>query len=187
MRLFKGKTILFSLLLIAFIIFTFSRTYSLLETVGRAEVELDVADWIIKINNTIVEENTTINVTNFNYESNGSVENGYFAPGCVGTYTALIDATQANVSTDFTFTIDTSVFIGHDNISLTLSSADMTLTNEGNGVYTGSIMLGDNPIKHLVFTLTWTEDGLHDAQDSLLINKDIPIDIGVNLKQHISS
>ena len=187
MKLFKGKTLLFSLLLIVFVIFTFSRTYSLLETVGRAEVELDVADWIIKINNELVDEENIISVNGFNYESNGSVENGYFAPGCVGTYTVLVDTTQANVSVDMTFTVDTSVFDGHDNISLTLTSSDMTLIDNHDGTYTSTILFGDAPIKHLTFTLTWVEDGLHDAQDSQLINVEIPIDVSVNLKQHISS
>ena len=184
MSFLKKKTLLISVIVIAFLIFTVNRTFALLETVGSGTAELDVVDWIIKIDENIMNEDRTIYFNNLTLNGNDNVEAGYFAPGTVGTYTMLLDTTDAGVSVDYEFTVDSSVFENHDNITFSMTSSELNMTYN-NGKYSGTVLLEDAGQYHITLNLLWHDDGLHDEEDSELINKDFPIEIGVNFKQHI--
>ncbi len=118
------------------------------------------------------------------FSGNDNVETGFFAPGTTGTYSIVLDTTNADVSVDFEFNVDSSVFADHDNITFTMTSSDLDLVYS-NGKYSGTILLEDAGAYHINMNLLWHEDGLHDAEDSELINQNFPIEIGVNFKQHI--
>jgi len=185
MSFLKRKALLITLIISIFLLFAVTRTFGLLETVGGASADLDVADWIIKVDGNTINENQIVYLNNLSFNGNDNVEEGYFAPGTVGTYSLVLDTTRANVSLDYTFTVSSDIFTDHDNITFTLTSNDLNMTYS-NGVYTGTILLSDPQIYHIDLNLLWHEDGNHDALDSELINLDVPINIDVNLIQHIS-
>ena len=62
------------------------------------------------------------------FSGNDNVETGFFAPGTTGTYSIVLDTTNADVSVDFEFNVDSSVFADHDNITFTMTSSDLNLT-----------------------------------------------------------
>ncbi len=159
-------------------------TYGLFETNSTGTSEFEIGRWIILLNNIDVNINRTITLNDFTYTGNEHIENGYFAPGSVGTLELTIDATNTDVAFEYSIEFDTSQLEEHPNILLTITN---TQTNEiiQDDEYTGTIYMNDNRELSLNISLTWNNVDTYNESDSALIDNPISIPVEFSFRQII--
>lgn len=101
-------------LLIAFIalficIFQIKETYAKYIESKNGDTEFTIAGWKIKINNSDITDGANLSsLINPVYESNSNIKDGVIAPGSQGYFDLSIDATNTEVSFNYSITVTPS-------------------------------------------------------------------------------
>lgn len=160
-------------------------TYALFETNGSTDKELDIADWTILLNDVNVSESKTITLNDFTYVNGLHTQDNYFAPGSSAYFDLVIDASSAEVSVEYTLTIDDTVIADYPNIYFTIVDTD-TNNQITDSEYSGVIPLSSqNRTKTLRINLVWDNDPDYDESDTSLIGETLAFTIDANFKQYI--
>lgn len=141
----KKRLIIILLIVIAsFIYLHTNSTYTSYESQIEGRVETKVADWKIKVNNTLItgEKNQAIDIDTVNWGTNHTMA-GTATPGTSGTITITIDPTTTKVPFDYTLTIIDHT-INPEKI-LTVTEVENTLTPlvKEENIYKGTMTLND--------------------------------------------
>ena len=81
-------------------------TYTSYESEVTGNVDSDIADWKIKVNDTLIttESEQVINIDSINWETNHT-RDGKVSPGATGTIEITIDPTSTKVAFDYELTV----------------------------------------------------------------------------------
>ena len=187
----KKITILMLLSLVFLVVFGAAYTYGLFHSDISDEVQADVADWVIKVNNTEVTNGTTqqFTINDVHFEGDSNVREGKFAPGTTGYFDLAIDAAGTEVAVKYEIIIDEESF-GNDFIKLTgvtlLSGNTFQKINDSK--YVGVIPLQGRVVNILRIGIEWENNDNNNEQDSLIgtqSNPDLEIPVTVNLIQYL--
>lgn len=179
-------TILMSGVLIA-------NSYGLFETNGEANIEQDLAKWVIKINDKIATGNTqSFIIDKFNYDSNGYINDDKLAPGGNCYFDLVLDATDTNVSVKYTIDFDFSEVENYNFIEAhVINMNGNTIIKTGENQYTGLIDVEDieeNSVNTIRIELLWPNDDENNERDSILgltENLKISVPISINFVQYL--
>ena len=187
----KKRITVIGVSLITVILFiSFFYTYSLFETNKQISVSSNLAKWHVKVNNTMVTQNTsalnTFNLGSIDWNSGGHVRAGKAAPGSTGTIEIEIDPTDTQVSFTYEITIDTSDL---ENDEFNITSVSETNGNEfirtGEYTYLGIARLEDNAGGQkydIEIDITWNNNENNNDNDYELGKKaEIEVDIPISL------
>ena len=129
--------ILSALIMLLVTLYQINSTYAKYFTQANGIVEETIGAWIVKVNDTNIAtestvENFTINALKYN--SNDYVLEGKIAPGLLGYFDITIDATEASVAVRYDVTIDFIASTSPDESCLTFnvvfpSSLELTFFN----------------------------------------------------------
>ena len=168
-------------------------TYSLFETNGTGDVELETASWKIKVNNIDVTQfrdiSSTFDLGNINWVSNGHVKDGYGAPGLTGSLSIDIDPMDTDVSFVYELTFD---FSNIDNEEFLIDSVSVTnggtIIRTGKYSYTGIVPLSEiqqKKVYNVVVSFVWNNQEENNYNDYLLgIRENVEIPVRVHLLQY---
>lgn len=161
------------------------KTYALFETNGNANKELSIAAWTITLNDVDVTESRTITLNDFTYVNGTHTQANYFAPGSQAYFDLVIDATAAQVSVQYTLTIDDTEISEYPNIYFTITDV-ATNTQINNSEYTGVIPLNSQDrTRTLRINLVWDNASQYDASDTSLIGETLAFAVNANFKQYV--
>lgn len=190
--------ILSALIMLLITLYQINSAYAKYSTEAEGIVEETIGAWIVKVNDTNIA--TEADVQNFTidaltYNSNDYVLEGKIAPGLLGYFDIIIDATEASVAVRYDVTIDFSKLNLSDSIKFTklVTVVDGVESEEGitqteESTYTGVVTLDDisaGKTNTLRVYLSWEDDGtgVNDEADSVLgTTKDIQVSIPVQVK-----
>lgn len=194
----KKIWILSALIMILITFYQIGQTYAKYSSQAKGTVEETIGAWIVKINGENIateEEVKTFTIEQLNYNSNNNVKEGKIAPGLLGYFDIIIDATEASVAVRYDVKIDfASLDISNAiNFSKLVKVVDGVESSEGiikteENVYTGVVSLDDikaGKTNTLRVYIEWTDNqtGENDEADSVLgTQKDIQVSIPVELK-----
>ena len=142
----KKKRLVITLLIVisCFIYLRQNSTYTSYESEVEGRVEASVANWKIKVNNTLItgEENQAIDINTVEWKTDHTME-GTESPWTVGTITITIDQTNTGVPFEYTLTIIDHT-VNPDKI-LTVTGVENTLSPliKENNTYQGTMTLND--------------------------------------------
>ncbi len=186
----KRIAILVVLSLIFLAVFGAAYTYGLFHSEIGDELELDVADWNIKINNTNVTNGVTeqFTITDIHFGGDSNVRSGKLAPGTSGYFTLAIDPTDTQVSVRYEILLDQEAF-GNENIkvtSLQLVSGNNTFTKINDERYVGIIPLSDKRVNTIRINVEWENHEENNEADSIIGTQagDLEIPVEVHLMQY---
>ena len=184
----KGNKKVLALALLLLLVAVSFGTYAIYQTTGSSSTEVSSAAWVIEVNGDEITDETaefdlstiTWNCPTSNNEEH--VEDEKIAPGCTGTTSIVIDASDAEVSVDYAVSIG-SVTI--DNVAVS------GITVSSSSSLTGSILLSANPRTATIpLTITWNgaaDDGEQkNAADTGMAGETIQIEIEVDTHQKLS-
>ncbi len=166
----KYKSIfLIIVVLICFLYLNGNSTYTSYESEVTGNVDSDIADWKIKVNDTLIttESEQVINIDSINWETNHTRDRKV-SPGATGTIEITIDPTSTKVAFDYELTvIDQSIDPSKilivneiDNEVGKLDKIDIT--------YHGSMSLKDikdGKKEKLTMHVKWEDHGLDTVVD----------------------
>ena len=166
----KYKSIfLIIVVLVCFLYLNGNSTYTSYESEVTGNVDSDIADWKIKVNDTLIttESEQVINIDSINWETNHTRE-GKASPGATGTIEITIDPTSTKVAFDYELTVidqsidPTKILIVNeiDNEVGKLDKIDNT--------YHGSMSLKDikdGKKEKLTMHVKWEDHGLDTVVD----------------------
>lgn len=162
MRKKKG-IILLLIVIVCFIYLHQNSTYTSYESQIEGRVEANVANWRIKVNDTLItgDENQAITINKIDWETNHTME-GTASPGTGGTISFTIDPTTTEVPFDYTLTIIDHTINPEKILTVTKVENTLTpLTKEGY-TYQGTMSIKDIKQKK-VDTITihafWDDEG----------------------------
>ncbi len=185
----KNRYKLIVVALFAFLITSFLvvQTYALFETDASGDGELDIGRWVILVNNYDITQMETLTLSNFTYTNGSHTQSGYFAPGSTGYFDLVIDASQSDVSVEYTLDIDDSDLADHPNIYFTFTDLDTNQT-VSTSTYTGLIRLSDaSKVRHMRLNLVWdNQSPTYDVEDTSLIDGELSFDISAHFIQSIA-
>ena len=179
------------LTLVFLVVFGAAYTYGLFHSDIGDEVEVDVADWVIKINNTNISNGEThqFTIDEVHFDGDSNVREGKFAPGTTGYFDLAIDASGTEVAVKYEILIDEDSF-GNDFIKLTgvnlLSGNTFQKINDSK--YVGVIPLEGRVVNVIRINIEWENNEDNNEQDSLIgtqSNPDLEIPVTVNLIQYL--
>ncbi len=108
----KKVWILSVLIMIVVTIYQITTTFAKYVSEAYAEAEQEVGVWIIKVNNTDISDSNTKQkefiIDTLNYNPSQYVVNGKIAPGSVGYFDVVIDATETSVAVVYDIEFDFS-------------------------------------------------------------------------------
>lgn len=183
--------IIISILLIA--IFASTYSYALFQSDISGSVDATIADWTVKINNSLVNSGTsnsfTIDTIHYT-QTDSNVKSGKFAPGIEGYYDLDIDPNGTEVSVKYSIIIDSFEVQNLIVDRVELLSGGSTFTKVDNSNYYGIILLGNTNVQHLRIFLKWIDLNTEEANedDSRIGTRDNPninIPVTVNLIQYL--
>lgn len=160
----KKKTII--ILLIVIICFAYlhqNSTYTSYESAIEGETRADIANWRIKVNDTLITDsaNQAINIDTVEWETNHTKE-GTASPGTGGTIIITLDPTTTQVPFDYILSIEDH----RDNPDkiLTVTGVENTLTplEKQNNTYRGTMTLEDiesNKTDTIKIHVYWDDEG----------------------------
>lgn len=123
----RNGIIIIALILVCIIYLQASSTYTSYESEVEGTADSEVADWKIKVNDTLITTNQTeaINIDSIDWETEHTRE-GTISPGTSGTITITIDPTTTQVAFDYELKIiDKTV---DESKLLTVTSVENSLT-----------------------------------------------------------
>lgn len=134
--------IIIAIILVCIIYLQANSTYTSYESEVEGSANSEVADWKIKVNDTLITTNQTeaINIDSIDWETEHTRE-GTISPGTSGTITITIDPTTTQVAFDYELRIiDRTV---DETKLLTVTSVENTLTEltKEDNVYHGIMTL----------------------------------------------
>ncbi len=144
MRKYKNVIIILVIILACFAYLKTKTTYTAYESETEANVNSEIADWKIKVNNTLVTSDIQqeIAIDTIDWDENHTKE-GTISPGTSGVITITIDPTTTQVAFDYSLEIiDQTV---NPDKTLTITKVESSLNNlvqEGN-IYRGTMSLKD--------------------------------------------
>ena len=190
--------ILSALIMLLITLYQINSAYAKYSTEAEGIVEETIGAWIVKVNNTNIA--TEADVQNFTidaltYNSNDYVLEGKIAPGLLGYFDVVIDATEASVAVRYDVTIDFEQLNISDSIKFAKLVRVVNGVEDETGIiktaestYTGTISLADietGTTNTIRVYLGWEDDGTgaNDAEDSILgTTKDVQVAIPVEVK-----
>ena len=167
-------------------------TYAIYKTTASGTATVNAANWSVafKANNTVINENTSINLSDLTWTNSlGTVKDGKIAPGSSATFDVEIDATGSEVDVDYEIAVGGVKYNnGTSDVDaptglFTVSAADST----------GTILYSTtNSMKKVVtVTITWAgaidDDATKIANDLTINGKPLKITISVTAAQRLSS
>ncbi|MEE3343062.1 MAG: hypothetical protein VZS44_03120 [Bacilli bacterium] len=187
----KKRVTAIGVTLIAVILFIATlNTYALFESNKQITVSSDIAKWHVKVNDTMVTQNTsaanTFNLGSISWNSGGHVRPGKAAPGSTGTIEIEIDPTDTQVSFTYEIIINTSSL---ENDEFKITSVSETNGNQfirtGEYTYVGIARLNDNTNGekyNIEIDITWYNNEANNDNDYNLGKKaEIEVDIPISL------
>lgn len=166
----KYKSIfLIIVVLVCFLYLNGNSTYTSYESEVTGNVDSKIADWKIKVNDTLIttESEQVINIDSINWETNHTRE-GKASPGATGTIEITIDPTTTKVAFDYELTV----------IDQTMDPTKILVVNEIDNeigklekidnTYYGSMSLQDikeGKKEKLTMYVKWEDHGLDTVVD----------------------
>lgn len=188
----RSKIVLICILAIAILI-SISGTYARYMSVTKLKAQMELANWLIKVNTTDItlEETKEFSISDLTYSTNPNVKVDKFAPGSEITFTIAIDGTESMVSMDYDLTIDLSNF-NNPNVKVKdVESTYGTVTHkDGEDTYHGLITYSKTipQASTLTVTLKWESNEDHLDEDNalgLVPLKKITVPVKVVVNQHV--
>ncbi len=183
----KKITTLIVLSLLLLIVFVASYSYSLFESNISGQTEASVADWLIKVNNTLIStgQTETFTVDEIHYtKTSDKIRQGKFAPGISGYYDIEIDSRDTEVAIEYNITVDDfdSENFKVKNIDLMQGSSNFTKISDKE--FSGVIPLKSRTNQVLRVYLEWKDLNTPEANeaDSAMGTKENPnVEIPITL------
>ncbi len=222
----KKNLVIVSLVFCVFVVcISVQQTLAKYSSEATANPELQVADWLVKVNGTDIttkDEESNVReytISDINWidlatsEYNVDVEEGYIAPGKMGSFTITIDASSCKTAVDYEvyMNFDSIQQYIHDITGLDFDDSESnlrlvgvykvvdgraTLLSSSDGVFSGSILLDElNKPVQLRADIIW-EFGDNDPNsissifDSLLgsgVDNQLNVPVTVTAKQKIGA
>lgn len=105
----KKIWILSSLIMILVTLYQINTTYAKYYTEASGKAEATIGAWIVRLNNSDITTGTeeqTFAIENINTYNTDNVLNGKIAPGAIGYFDIVIDATDASVAVKYEITVE---------------------------------------------------------------------------------
>ncbi len=179
------------LLLTAFVclllcIVTLQDTYAKYTSGINETTDISIARWRILVNDFDIRNNgSTSNLITPVFAGNANIASGVIAPTAQGYFDIVIDATDTDLSFDYTFVVTNGTYSPVNDIVITnctLNGVNATVTN-GNTI-TGTIALTDQRVNTIRVFIEWydgTGEHMNNAQDtSTTISGDGVAQVNVN-------
>ena len=221
----KNVIIISAVFLILFVCLTIQNTLAKYSSEASLNENLKVADWLVKVNDTdITTKDESSNVKNYNIDDiewiNLSdspyvvdVEEGYIAPGKMGSFTITLDVSGCKTAVDYEVFMDfenvkkyihdlTGLDFDGDESNLRLVGvykvvgSTSTLLTSADGKFTGSVLLNelDTPVK-LRADIIWEfgsgdQNSVSSILDTLLgssTDNQLNVPVTVTAKQKIGA
>ncbi len=166
----KPKTIaLIIVILICLLYLKGNSTYTSYESEVTGNVESDIADWKIKVNDTLITTETeqVINIDSISWESNHT-RDGKASPGASGTIEITIDPTSTGVAFDYELTVIDQTVDPTKILVVNEIDSDVGKLDKIDNTYHGSMSLNDiksGKKEKLTMYVKWEEHG----QDTVVI------------------
>ena len=166
----KPKTIaLIIVILICLLYLKGNSTYTSYESEVTGNVESDIADWKIKVNDTLITTETeqVINIDSISWESNHT-RDGKASPGASGTIEITIDPTSRGVAFDYELTVIDQTVDPTKILVVNEIDSDVGKLDKIDNTYHGSMSLNDiksGKKEKLTMYVKWEEHG----QDTVVI------------------
>lgn len=162
-------------------------TYGLFETNASSNSELSIGKWKIKVNDVDISLVESITLSDFTYSASQHTADGYFAPGRSAQFEIEIDASECEVSAEYTLDIDDSQIEEYPNIYFSIEDVDTGNVIVSN-TYSGTILLSDvDRVKTLRINLNWVNNSLYDESDTSTIGKTLSFIIDADFKQYLGA
>lgn len=192
------NVIIFSIIVVCFVVFIAFCTYSLFESVVSKSIDSDIAKWNIEVNNAMITSgnalNNTFNIGGINWQNGGHVKPGKAAPGSVGSFTIEVDPTDTQVSFTYQIEIDTS---GLNNDYFEIQSVSERNNNEfyriDENTYVGIARLSDNSLGtkyYIDIAVAWVNNDNNNANDYEIgknATEGVYIPINIELNQYFGT
>ena len=167
-----------------FTAFEISESFSLFESAKDIVVNNDIGRWQIKVNEGLVSESVSFNVSNVKVSSDENVRADHFAPGTEGYFEIVIDPNETDVSIYYEIVCRDDM-ITNTQIHLTgVENNDDNLVLVAPYTYAGIIPLSDIENKEVTtvkFYVEWINNENNNEIDSLYglstANFEIPMEI----------
>lgn len=176
----KGNKRLFVVAVLLLLVAVSLSTYAIYKSSATGSSSAEVAKWGVKINETnIVQEDTfTFDASDIVWDSNPNVKEGKIAPGSTGTITFEIDASESEVSVDYTVALDTSSI---DNEKIVITNNDENAS--GTIAYSST---AENMKKTITISVVWNAEDEPDVntKDTAMAGTTIEIPVTVTATQH---
>ena len=166
----KPKTIaLIIVILICLLYLKGNSTYTSYESEVTGNVESDIADWKIKVNDTLITTETeqVINIDSISWKSNHT-RDGKASPGASGTIEITIDPTSTGVAFDYELTVIDQTVYPTKILVVNAIDSDVGKLDKIDNTYHGSMSLNDiksGKKEKLTMYVKWEEHG----QDTVVI------------------
>ena len=167
-------------------------TYAIYKTTASGTATVSAANWSVafKANNTVIDENTSVNLSDLTWTNSlGTVKDGKIAPGSSATFDVEVDATGSEVDVDYEITVGG---VKYNNGTSDVDAPAGLFTVSASDA-TGTILYSTtNSMKKVVtVTITWAgaidDDATKIANDLTLNGKPLQITISVTAAQRLSS
>ena len=181
----KLKLYLCGIILLIVTLITVSSTYALFETNANGDANFDIGKWIIKLNDKNIALEKIITLDDFTFVNSTHVEDGYFAPTSKAEFEIDIDASQTDVSIEYTLDIDDSSLDDYPNIYFKILDLDTNLEMTQSSTSGIMYLTDQNRTKHLKLILEWNNDEDYDESDTSLIDQTLRFTMNANFKQYL--
>ncbi len=165
-------------------------SFSLFESAKEIVVNNDIGRWQIMVNDDLISDIVTFNVTNVQVTGDENVRENHFAPGTEGYYDIVIDPNAPEVSIYYVIVCRTDM-ITNRQITLTdienVDREDLILVAPY--TYAGIIPLSDiedGEVTTIRFYVTWANNENNNYVDSLygLSSANFEIPMSITLRQY---
>lgn len=162
----KRKTIILIIVVVACFFYLFiksNNTYTSYESEVEGNIESKVADWKIKVNDTLInnDDSQTIDIDSIQWETNHTRENKA-SPGSSGIIQITIDPTTTNVSFNYELTVIDQTVDANKILTVTsIENKQGTLEKENN-IYRGTMLVKDieaGKTEQLKIHVKWEDNG----------------------------
>ena len=194
----KKVLILSALIMLLITLYQINSTYAKYVSEAAGTVTEEIGEWIVRVNNTNIATGTAnqaFTISQLTYNSNNYVKQGKIAPGLLGYFDVVIDATDSSVAVVYDVTLDFSQM----NLTEAMQFSSLVrvvdgvesatgITRTGISTYTGIVPLADineNKTHTVRVYLEWDDDGTgtNDEDDSEIgTTKNIQVSIPVQVK-----
>lgn len=176
----KGNKRLFVVAVLLLLVAVSLSTYAIYKSSATGSSSAEVAKWGVKINDTNIAQEDTFSfyISDIVWDKNPNVKEGKIAPGSTGKITFEIDASQSEVSVDYTVTLDKT----------NIENENIIITNEGENS-SGTIAYSSNSDemkKTITINVVWMAEDEPEVnkKDTSMQGTIIEIPVTVTATQH---